>query len=148
MARSLGNPYALYIATTSPAGVNGPFDEADPAYTRVGQIVDLDLDGEREEIQATDRDGTSVLAGSNAYTITGSINFDPTGATTGQDELLTAYGNGNTHNWLISTGVAGETAFRGTGKVLNISAGLPTNEAATLDFSLGGEDDFVVGAAV
>ena len=145
MARSLGNPYHFYI--TDGAAPTIPLDAQDAAYIVVSQVDSLALNGEREEITATDRDGSSVLAGSNSYTIDLTANFDPSSAT-GQAELISAYSDGLTRSWTLSTDVTGEVAIYGTGKVLNISLDLPTNAPATLTVSVGGEDDFTVGVAV
>lgn len=146
MARSLGNPYKLFITTDATAPVT-PLDASDAAYNVVQQVDALSLNGEREEITATDRDGSSVLAGSSSYTIDLTANFDPA-SVTGQAALITAYGDGLSRHWTLSTDVTGEVAIYGQGKILNISLDLPTNAAATLSTSIGGEDDFVVGAAV
>lgn len=144
MARSLGNPYKFYLTDGTAPTI--ALDAQDAEYIVVAQVDTLSLNGEREEITATDRDGSSVLAGSNSYTIDLSANFDPA-SSTGQAELITAYGDGASRYWTLSTDVTGEVAVHGLGKVLNISLDLPTNAPATLTVSVGGEDDFTVGTA-
>lgn len=143
MARRNGSDFKFFFADTEPTTANDPTDSA---YNEVGQVIDLGIDSESEEVQVTDRDGTSTLTGSLGYTLPGSVHYDP-GTTTdaGQDDLWTVHLARGTGYWLMSTEVTGEVCFSGSAQVTNLGLDAGTDEGLICEFTLGGNNAITKG---
>ena len=138
MARYNGSDLFLYVAGSAPTDAQDP---TDVAYSKVGQVIDLGLDSESEEVTITDRDGQSTLTGSLGYTLPFSAHYDYSASEdAGQALLWTNHLARTDLYWYIGTTTSGAVCFTGTAQPTSLSLGAGTDEGLVLDGSLGGQN--------
>jgi hypothetical protein len=131
--RHLGTEFLLYVAA---GGAPATPDEI-TNYTLVGQSTGITLDGTGESIVVRDKDGSTTLGSTTAYTMTGGWNqsgADDAGVAIIQDGYV-----GKTDiGWLITTNTTGHTQYRGEAVPTAFSRDFPVDAAATGSFTAGG----------
>lgn len=142
MAREIANAQLLYVASSVPST---PDEIAE--YTVIEQVANLSWDLQAEEITATDRDGSAVLAGEVTTTVSFSVNADNKTGTAGQELVWAALIAKSTLWWLITTDVTGDMQVYGDGKVTSGNANADVDTPLTGDFAIG-NDGAITRAAV
>ena len=128
-----GTAYLVYAATTAPTNA---FNKDDANYTVVGELVNTNYDRIRAAIEKSskqDGDESTFIAGRRNRKFNFSARFDHT-EDNGQAKVVDAYESATGVVYLlISTGVAGDLAFHGSGIVTG--APVTVNDGAVSEVS-------------
>lgn len=131
-----GTAYKVYAASTAPTNA---FDSADAAYTLVGKLKNTNYSRVRAAMDRSskdDGDESAFLGGRRTRTFAFSCIFDHT-EDNGQAKVVDAYETATGVVYLlITTGVAGDECFHGSGVVEDASVTMNDQSPSEINFSV------------
>jgi hypothetical protein len=129
-----GRDYLLYLSTAAPGDAAITTD-----YVSAAKLTTVSISGSRNAIDKSskdDGDDSTFIAGRRNLTVSGSCIFDHT-IDAGQGKLTTGFAaaDGLVY-FLVSTGVAAEEEYHGSGILTSQNRTFADESTSTLDFTI------------